>query len=152
MNEKLSCSPPLCYDGFVANDERCPHVLGRGFGPKPYKHLCDVWTTVKQELNVLDSVPKEHIDCVKILLSDLACCDETKHREGVLSGLIANSFQDLTPIMDKDIDCRDLRISNQLMVPDGSSCAVDIGIRHRNQPSHISSDGSQVESRERQVP
>ena len=107
---------------------------------------------MKQELNVLDSVPKEHIDCVKILLSDLACCDETKHREGVLSGLIANSFQDLTPIMDKDIDCRDLRISNQLMVPDGSSCAVDIGIRHRNQPSHLSSDGSQVESRERQVP
>ena len=85
VNEKLSCSPPLCYDGFVANDERCPHVLGRGFGPKPYKHLCDVWTTVKQELNVLDSVPKEHIDCVKILLSDLACCDETKHREGVPS-------------------------------------------------------------------
>ena len=56
---------------------------------------------MKQELNVLDSVPKEHIDCVKILLSDLACCDETKHREGValrsnckfISGSDANDGQ-----------------------------------------------------------
>ncbi len=76
-----SFSPSLCCSGFVVNDARRPYLLGKGFGPMPYKHLCDLWTTVNQEIASIDCIDKEHIDEIKSLMSGMADCDETKQHE-----------------------------------------------------------------------
>jgi hypothetical protein len=73
-------------------------------GPTPYyKHLCDVWAKVKQDIRSIDSIAPEHIESVNLLLSGMDSCDETKHQEQVLSGRIAKQLQNLIPLFDKNI-------------------------------------------------
>ena len=126
-------SPSLCYDGFVANDSRCPYLLGKGFGPKPYKHLHNVWASIKQEISTIKSIDPQCAQLMRSMLSEMSACDETKVQESVLSNHIASSFQALMPMMDTSVESKSVRISHQTTVPDGSARAIDITIKDSTQ-------------------
>jgi hypothetical protein len=64
-----SFSPSLCYNVFAVDDVRCPFLLGKGFGPMPYKYLWHEWTKLEQEITSINYIAEENIDAIISLLS-----------------------------------------------------------------------------------
>ena len=114
-----SFSPSMYYNGFVSNDARCPYLLGKGVGPKPYHHLYATWTALQQEISSIDSIPKEEVCRVRSMLSDIAECEENEMNEGELSGKIAKALQAL--LQDN------VRVVHQFKVP-GTAFTIDVAI------------------------
>jgi hypothetical protein len=135
-----SCNPSLCYNGFVVNNDRCPYLLGRGFGPLPYHKLCTEWTVLNQSIKSIDSIPERHIQAINFVLSSMSSCDDIDVKEGVLSNRVAIALFRCFQLMyseNSDDDTESWYIMNQMMDPGGTDCAIDIAVCTRDVPPYL---------------
>jgi hypothetical protein len=114
-------SPSVCYEGFI-DEDWCPVLLGKGFGPKPYKDLVDIWTKIaSNESKCYDSQKP----AVTNLLMEMQACKSSNVYEGVLSGTISGLLGSLLPLFGAE---RSLRAVHQTYVPCKSAASVDISL------------------------
>lgn len=129
-------APSCCFHGFI-DDPRCPILFGRGFGPKPYYDLFQIWEGLSEEKgsdvssdSSQESTMRQQQDAaIKLLLSRIKNMSNKRNGkqvvEGVLSGAIANTFQVLLPLYSQN---KSLCVQHQAFVPSGSSSCIDIAI------------------------
>jgi hypothetical protein len=122
--------PSFCH-GF-SGDERCPILLGKGFGPKAYHELFGIWTNISQE--DVSSFDERQKAVVKKLLQQMLLCNHSNgSNEGLLSGTIASEILYLLPHFNDD---QELKILHQLYAATGAS-SCDIAITSSNERGRL---------------
>uniref|UniRef100_A0A7S0MEU0 Uncharacterized protein n=1 Tax=Cryptomonas curvata TaxID=233186 RepID=A0A7S0MEU0_9CRYP len=82
-------APPSARNEGYFDNQHCPVMLGKGFGPPAYKDLCDKWKNISSELRFSE---QERTN-VKRLISRMSSFDKCYSCEEVLSGIISTSCQ-----------------------------------------------------------
>jgi hypothetical protein len=117
-----SRSPPDL--GFVADDGRGPLLLGKGFGPKAYRDILEIWAIISAEQ--LESIDKSQISCVRSLLRRMNVCDPTVHHEGVFSGIISGMIQKFVSLF--GATSSKFAVIHQTFVQNTTGSSVDIAL------------------------
>ena len=119
-------SPSQANRGFV-DDQDCPTLLGKGFGPHCYRALFEMWTTMSSKVDF----SSEQQEGVRLLLSRMSNCDGREVNEAVLSGIVASTYQILLHRFSESENTT-LCCEHQLCVPSAPQATSSVDIAFTN--------------------
>ena len=132
---KIPFSPSSCNKGYV-QDFRSPLLMGKGFGPKPYQELFEIW--LKTSRKVLGDYNINQVAQGRLLVSRMHEIQQENCQEEVLSGLITGSLHTLMPLL-SNCDVSSLCALHQVYAPGKSNTRADICLvdfKHANPTVH----------------
>ena len=119
-------SPSDANKGFV-DDQACPTLLGKGFGPHYYRALFEIWNNISTK----EDFSSEQEDGVRLLLSRMSNCDGREVNEAVLSGIVASTYQILLHRFG-EAESTKVCCEHQLCVPSAPQATSSVDIAFTN--------------------
>jgi hypothetical protein len=122
--------PSKCAEGYMVESDFAPWLLGKGFGPKPYQELFDIWTA-KISTKSLASYDQKQVQLVQELVQCLRTCEQ-KYREEYFSCMVAPIFQRLAfSFCDLDRDWDWMDVVHQTCAHNSTISGADIAVLRR---------------------
>lgn len=111
-------TPSQNLHGFVEDIDCCSMLFGKGFGPKPYRDLFDVWMRDFSPLTTFDG---NETALGELLVRGMLGCNRQSN-EGCLSGLVSAIIQKMMNMFAlKDSNLQNLEVVHQTFIPQNTA-------------------------------
>ena len=119
-------TPSQNLHGFVVDDDISTILFGKGFDPKQYQELFDVWIN---DFSQLTKFTMEETKLGEMLQSRLRRCSSRQSCEGYLSGVVSAMLQKLMATLNNSNgDLTNLEVVHQTYVDGKTSSSADISV------------------------